>query len=88
MKKVKIEVFGSDPPCAKCKATIKLCEELVKEFGEAVEVKKYTAFSEEADKYNILMTPTVVVNGKILTTGKVPSREELLNTVKQELKGG
>jgi thiol-disulfide isomerase/thioredoxin len=87
MGKVRIEVFGSQPPCAKCRATIKLAEELAKEFSGEVEVKEYTAFSKEADKYNIMMTPTVVINGKVFTTGKVPSRDELLHTVKRELRG-
>ena len=87
MGKVRIEVFGGDPPCAKCRASVKLAEEVAKGFGDMVEVKEYTAFSEEGDKYNIMMTPTVVVNGKVLVTGKVPSRDELLDAVKRELGG-
>jgi len=85
MAKVKIEIFGSEPPCPKCRATVKLSEEVAKEFGDALEVKEYTAFSKEADKYNIMITPTVVVNGKVFATGKVPNREELISAVKREL---
>jgi protein-disulfide isomerase len=87
MTKVRIEVFGSDPPCAKCRAARKLSEEVAREFGGAVEVKEYNAFSEEADKYNVMITPTVVVNSKVLVTGKVPSRDELRGAVKRELGG-
>ncbi|MEM3736755.1 MAG: thioredoxin family protein [Candidatus Bathyarchaeia archaeon] len=88
MAKVKIEIFGSDPPCAKCRAAVKLSEEVAKEFGNAVEVKEYTVFSEEADKYNVMITPSLVVNGRVVTSGKIPSREELLNAIRQELKIG
>jgi len=87
MGKVRIEVFGSAPPCAKCRASVKLSEEVAREFGDAVEVKEYTAFSKEADKYNIMMPPTVIVNGKVFVTGKVPDRDELINAVKRELGG-
>ncbi len=87
MKRIRIEVFGADPPCAKCKATVRLAEQVAREFGDTVEVKEYTAFSEEGDKYNIMMTPTVVVNSKVFATGKMPSKEELQAVIKRELGG-
>jgi predicted thioredoxin/glutaredoxin len=85
LAKVTVEVFGSDPPCAKCKATYKLAKELASGLGGDVDVTEKSALSKDADKYGIMLTPTVVVNGKVMAVGKIPQKEELLAAIKSEL---
>lgn len=85
--KVKVEVFGSEPPCAKCRATVKAVKEASKEFGGAVEVSELSALSPEAERYDVMLTPTVVVNGKVVASGRVPAKEEIARAIRRELEG-
>lgn len=80
-----VEVFGADPPCAKCKSAYKLAKELASGLGGDVEVTEKSALSKDADKYAIMLTPTIVVNGKVMAVGKIPKKEELLAAMKSEL---
>lgn len=81
---MKIEVFGTTPPCAKCKATEKVVRRIVKELGyDDIEVVKLDVFSEEAERLGIMMTPTTVIEGKILKTGGVPGKEELKRAIER-----
>jgi protein-disulfide isomerase len=79
-----IRVFGPSPPCAKCQAAEKVAREVAQKLGE-VTVEKCDIFSEEAEKYNIMMTPTVMVNNIVLEVGKVPSAEKLERAVRDAL---
>jgi len=81
--KTVIKVFGPTPPCMRCKAAEKVAREVAKELGN-VEVLKMDALSKEADKYNIMLTPAVVVNEKVICMGKVPTREDILKAVRGE----
>jgi small redox-active disulfide protein 2 len=81
-----IKVFGSDPPCARCRATEKIVREVVKELNLNVDVKHISVFSEEADKYGITTTPAVVINDKIVFSGRVPTKEEIKDIILRELK--
>ena len=86
---MKIRVFGTVPPCMKCKATEKVVREAVKELGYTdVEVTKEDALSEEAGKLGIMMTPTVMIDKKVIKIGSVPSKEEVKRAIEQMRKGG
>lgn len=52
---------------------------------EGVTVEKCDVFSDEAERYNVMMTPTVVVNHITVEVGKVPSAEILEKAVRSEL---
>lgn len=41
--------------------------------------------SEEARSYSILLTPSVVINDRVFSTGKVISEDELENAIAEEL---
>ena len=81
---VMIRVFGPDPPCAKCMAAERVVREVAQRF-EGVTVEKYDVFSDEAEKYNIMMTPTIVVDDSTVEVGKVPSAEKLEKAVRKAL---
>lgn len=69
-----IKVLG--PGCAKCKSTFAVVERVVKESGIEVRVVKVDDI-EEIMRYNILSTPAVVIDGKVVVKGRVPSESEI-----------
>ncbi|MDH5810657.1 MAG: thioredoxin family protein [Candidatus Methanomethylicaceae archaeon] len=85
MSEYSIKIFGADPPCARCKATERVAVEASKELGLSVKVTHVSALSDEADKYDILSTPAVVINDKVVFSGRVPSKEEFKNLLIREL---
>ncbi|MFC2019929.1 thioredoxin family protein [Chloroflexota bacterium] len=82
---IKVKVFGSTPPCAKCKEVEKRAIKVAGKYSGKVEVAKFDALSAEGDKYGIMLTPTVVINDKVVATGKVMSEDELERSIKKEL---
>jgi disulfide oxidoreductase YuzD len=85
MKEVTTKIFGTEPPCAKCNKAYKIATEIQKDFGDRVKVEKLNAMSEEGDKYEIMMTPTIVVNDKVVCVGKAMSKKVLKEIVEKEL---
>ena len=81
---IKIWVFGGEVPCARCKATEKVVKEAASELKLDVEIAHVSALSEQADKYDILSTPAVVVNDKLLISGKVPDKETMKDLLWKE----
>ena len=82
---ITVKVFGSTPPCARCKEVGKRARKVADRFPGEVEVVKFGALSEEGDKYGIMLTPTVVIDDRVVATGKVPSEDELEKSIKEEL---
>ncbi len=72
MKDIKILGTG----CPKCKQTTAAVEEAVKKLGIEATIEKVEDIM-EIMKYNVLSTPTVVVNGNIVFKGRVPTSSEL-----------
>ncbi|OGS36890.1 MAG: glutaredoxin [Elusimicrobia bacterium RIFOXYD12_FULL_66_9] len=69
-----IKVLGAG--CANCKATLKLIEDVAKAQGVEVQLEKVDDMVAIAG-YGILSTPGVVVDGKVVHSGGVPSREKI-----------
>ncbi len=71
----KLQILGTG--CTKCvnltSATVAAAEEL----GIEYELEKITDFRKFAD-FGVLMTPALLVDGKLLVSGKVPKHAELL----------
>ena len=84
---IKVKIFGSIPPCAKCKELEKRAIKVAEKYPGQVEVAKFGAMSEEGDKYGIILTPTVVINDTVVSVGKVISEDELEKFIKKELEG-
>jgi small redox-active disulfide protein 2 len=81
-----IKVFGGEPPCAKCKNVEKVIKEAINELNLDAEVVHVSALSAEADKYDIMITPSVVVNEKVVARGKALSKNEFKTILERELK--
>lgn len=71
---MEIKVLG--PGCPKCRETEKKVKEAVSEVGTDATVVKVTDVMEIA-KHGVLVTPAVVVDGQVKSTGKVPKKEEI-----------
>jgi small redox-active disulfide protein 2 len=71
---MKIEVMG--PGCARCQSLAANAQAAVDELGLACEVTKLTDVNEIARR-GILMTPALVIDGKLKTVGKVTSIKEI-----------
>jgi len=84
---VKVKVFGTTPPCAKCKEMERRAKNVATKYPGKVEVAKFDALSDEGDKYSIMSTPTVVINDKVVAIGKLLSETELEKSIKKELEG-
>ncbi len=80
-----VKVFGSDPPCSKCKVAHDTAKKVSERIGEGVVVEKHSALSEEGDKYGIMMTPTVVVNDEIVVVGKAPTEKKLEEIIRSKM---
>ncbi len=80
-----VKVFGSDPPCTKCKVAHDIAKKVSERIGEGVVVEKHSALSEEGDKYGIMMTPTVVVNDEIAVVGKAPTEKKLEELIRSKM---
>lgn len=74
-----IKVLG--PGCTKCKNLEKNVREAVTKLSGEYKVEKIEDFQEMA-KYGLLSTPGLVVDEKLISTGKVQSVEELVVLLK------
>ena len=79
---MKIEILGTG--CPKCKSLMEIVNEAVKELGIDVEVVKADQIS-DIMKYNVMITPALVINGEVKLSGKVPSKAEALNIITSSL---
>ncbi len=69
-----IKVLG--PGCPKCHQTEKIVKEAVAEAGIDARVEKVTDTLEIAG-YGVFGTPAVVVDGKVMSVGKIPSKSDV-----------
>jgi small redox-active disulfide protein 2 len=72
---MEIKVLG--PGCAKCVKAEKLVKEVVEETGVDASVEKVTDMMQIAS-YGVFGTPSVIVDGEVKCTGKVPKKEDVI----------
>ncbi len=72
MKDVKI--LG--PGCPKCQELMKRTQAAVQELGLNCRVEKVTDI-QQITSYGVMITPALVVDGRVKVSGKVPSKEEI-----------
>lgn len=70
---MRIEILGSG--CPKCRATEKVVREQVEAKGLEAEVVHVTD-PREIQRYRVVFTPAVVIDGKVVVSGHVPTSEE------------
>lgn len=78
---LEIKVLG--PGCPNCTKLYNLCNEVVSENNLDAQVEKIIDIT-EFWKYGVMLSPGLVVNEKILTQGKLPSKKTLENWLLRE----
>ena len=71
---MKIQILGTG--CSRCKALASNAEKAVKELGLNAEIEKVTGI-QDILKFEILMPPGLVIDGKVKAAGRVPSTDEI-----------
>ncbi len=69
-----IKVLG--PGCANCKKVEQAARHVVASMGLEAEVIKVTDYAEIL-KYPLLSTPGLVINEKVVASGRIPSEAEI-----------
>lgn len=73
MKEIKVLGTGC---CGNCTATIALIEQVAQARGVAVTVQKIEELR-EIMSYGVMSTPGVVIDGKVVHAGGIPSRDKI-----------
>jgi len=73
-----IEVIGLDPPCKKCLELLENTKTAVAVTGVDAEVKKIWTLAEKTrEKYGLLLSPALVIDGMVVAQGKVYTAERI-----------
>ena len=72
MKNIKILGTG----CANCRNTLALVETVAKERGVEIQLEKVENL-QDIMGYGVMSTPGVVIDGKVVHAGGVPSRDKV-----------
>jgi small redox-active disulfide protein 2 len=78
---MEIKVLG--PGCARCEVTKKLISDVAEEMGIEVRVEAVKDLM-KITEYDILSTPGIVIDGEVVSSGKVPSRDEVRAWVREK----
>jgi small redox-active disulfide protein 2 len=80
---VNIKVVGSG--CFNCNKLESLCKEVVEENHIPAQIEKITNFNRFAD-LGIFMTPGLIINNKVKSSGKLPTKLTLRDWILAENK--
>jgi len=69
-----IKVLGTG--CANCRATISLIEQAARAKGVSINLSKVEDIK-DITSYGVLSTPGVVIDGKVVHAGGIPSKEKV-----------
>ena len=73
-----IKILGSG--CARCHQLGNTTREAVKELGIDAEIEEVKDINKIME-YPILTTPGLVINGQVVCTGRVPTKDELTQLI-------
>ena len=75
---VRIEVIGLEPPCQKCNELLENARKAAKDTGIEAEVVKLWTLSEDVrQKYGLLLSPALAIQGVVVAQGKVYKAERI-----------
>lgn len=77
-----IKILGSG--CANCKRVEQIARKIVTEMSLEAEVTKVTDYN-DIMAYNILSTPGLVVNEKVVCSGRIPTPAEVTTWITNAL---
>ena len=77
---MEIKILGGG--CPKCERLEAITREAVEELGVTATFTKVKTMP-EIMAYDIMTTPALVINEKVMSSGRIPSKEEVLGWVKE-----
>jgi hypothetical protein len=79
---MQIEVIGLDPPCEKCTELLNNVISAVARTGIKATVQKKWALSEKVrDRYGLLLSPALVLDGVVVAQGKVYKTDRIVELI-------
>jgi len=76
---MKIEILGTG--CTKCKALEEATKQAVAQSGKFAQIEKVEDIMKIME-YNVMSTPGLVIDGKVVSTGKLLSVNEIVELIK------
>jgi len=73
---LQIKVLG--PGCANCKRLEQLARQAVEKLELAADIEKVTEYGQIL-AYGIMSTPGLVINGEVVSYGRIPTNQEITN---------
>ena len=74
-----VQVLGTG--CANCRTTVRMIEEVAQERGVDIELHKVERI-EDIAAAGVMRTPGVIVDGRIVHAGGIPTREAIAQWLK------
>jgi small redox-active disulfide protein 2 len=78
---MKIEVLG--PGCPRCTNVEENVKKALLELKKEAEIVKITDINTMIEK-GVIQTPTLIINGKIIIQGKIPTVEQIKEIIQRE----
>ncbi len=78
-----IKVLGTG--CAKCRAVEKTVKEVVAELNIDAEIEDVRDMAKIME-YKVMMTPGLVIDGKVVSSGHVPSKNDVKKMIEEAQK--
>ncbi|MFZ5652731.1 MAG: thioredoxin family protein [Bacillota bacterium] len=79
---MEIKVLG--PGCKNCKTLEAAVLNIVEEMGMGARVEKVES-PEKIAGLGVLITPGLIINGKIKSSGRVPGRDDIVKWIREEM---
>lgn len=79
---MEIRILGTG--CPRCQEVEKRTFDALAEMNVAADVQKVTDIKKIME-YKILGTPGLVINGKVKSAGRIPSKEEIKKWIEEEI---
>lgn len=81
-----LKEFGVVFPCLKCIQAERIARRIAERYPGRVVVRKHDILSSEAERHGIMMTPTVIIDGEIVASGKGLSANRLEQLLERHLR--
>ena len=80
-----LQEFGTIMHCSRCINAERTIRKVAEEFRPHVVVSKHDILSEEARRYGVLMTPSIIINDEVVSIGKGLSEQKLRELIQRHL---
>jgi small redox-active disulfide protein 2 len=75
-----IKILGTG--CANCKRVKELAKQVVAELALEAQVEEVTDMT-TIMSYGVMVTPGIVIDGKVVSYGRVPSHDQMVDLIQQ-----